>query len=74
MCIRDRFSDLVKLLKQQNEVNRLSLARYVTSKYGHLMDLPGIVNTIISWGVFSGLFGYDGQSGKLLPRDEESVR
>ncbi len=68
------FSDLVKLLKQQNEVNRLSLARYVTSKYGHLMDLPSIVNTIISWGVFSGLFGYDGQSGKLLPRAEENIK
>ena len=68
------FSDLVKFLKLQTEVNRLSLARYVTSKFGHLMDLPSIVNTIISWGVFSGLFGYDGQSGKLLPRAEENVK
>ncbi len=64
------FSDLMRLLKDQKQMGRFELARYLSSKFGYTTDLPTIVNVIISWGVFTGLFRYDGQSERLLPRGE----
>ncbi len=64
------FSELTRLLQEQKEVTRFSLARYVNSKFGHVADLTTVISTIISWGVFTGLFRYDGQSEKLLPKEE----
>jgi hypothetical protein len=62
------FSDITGLLNKQGQVTRFSLARFVSSKYGPTLDIPTLINIIISWGVFSGLFGYDGQSERLLPK------
>lgn len=62
------FSDITDLLKKEGQVTRFSLARFVSSKYGPTLDIPTLINIMISWGVFSGLFGYDGQSERLLPR------
>jgi NitT/TauT family transport system ATP-binding protein len=62
------FSDLIKLLKDQKQLGRFELARYLSSKYGYTTDLQTILKVIISWGVFSGLFRYDGQSESLRPR------
>ncbi len=64
------FSELTRLLEEQKEVTKFSLARYVNSKFGHVSDLPIVISTIISWGVFTGLFQYDGQSEKLLRKEE----
>ena len=62
------FSDITDLLKKEGQITRFSLARFVSSKYGPTLDLPTLINIMISWGVFSGLFGYDGQSERLLQR------
>ena len=61
------FSDIAELLKKEN-LTRFTLARFVSSKYGPTLDIPTLINIIISWGVFSGLFGYDGQSERLMPK------
>lgn len=66
------FSDLVRLLKDEKQLGRFELARYLSSKFGYTTDLPTILNVIISWGVFSGLFRYDGQSESLRPRKTTS--
>ena len=62
------FNELLQLLKDQGQLTRFELARYVSSKFGYTTELPTIVNVIISWGVFTGLFRYDGQSESLLPK------
>ena len=62
------FSDITDLLKKEGQVTRFSLARFVSSKYGPTLDIATLINIMISWGVFSGLFGYDGQSERLLPK------
>ena len=62
------FSDITDLLRKEGQITRFSLARFVSSKYGPTLDLPTLINIMISWGVFTGLFGYDGQSERLLPR------
>ncbi len=62
------FSDIAKLLTEQGQVTRFTLARFISSKYGPTLDIPTLISIIISWGVFTGLFGYDGQSERLLPK------
>lgn len=62
------FADLNKLVREKRELSRFELARFISSKYGYSTDLPTLVNVIISWSVFTGLFRYDGQSERLLPR------
>ncbi len=64
------FADLTKILKDQKQLSRFELARYLSSKFGYTTDLPTIVNVVISWGVFTGLFRYDGQSERLLSKSE----
>ncbi len=64
------FADLTKILKDQKQLSRFELARYLSTKFGYTTDLPTIVNVVISWGVFGGLFRYDGQSERLLTRSE----
>ncbi len=66
------FTDVAGLLKEEKELSRLTLGRFVNSKFGYVSDLHVAVNLVVSWGVFAGLFRYDGGSGKLLPRDEKS--
>ncbi len=66
------FSELTELLKEQRELNRLTLGRFVNQKFGFVSDLHSAINLIVSWGVFAGLFHYDGESGKLLPREEKT--
>ena len=76
--LRDRlatlepFSEVVKLLGREKEMSRLSIGRFVNQKFGYISDLHIAVNFLVSWGVFAGLFRYDGESGKLLPHDEKS--
>src|SRR5216683_2777206 len=56
---------------QQSEISLTELgtmARFVSSKYGPTLDIPALISILISWGVFTGLFGYDGQSERLLPK------
>ncbi len=65
------FSDVTRLLHDEKELSRLELGRYVNSKFGYITDLHVAVNLLVSWGVFAGLFRYDGESGKLLPREEK---
>lgn len=62
------FSDITRLLNEEGQVTRFSLARFVSSKYGYTLDIPTLVSILISWGVFTGLFGYDGQSERLLQK------
>lgn len=62
------FSNIAGLLSKEGQLTRFSLARFVSSKYGPTLDIPTLINIIISWGVFSGQFGYDGQSERLLPK------
>lgn len=62
------FSELGQLLKNQKHLGRFEVARYLSTKYGYTTDLPTILNVIISWGVFSGLFRYDGESESLKPK------
>jgi len=63
------FADVLRIVHEKKQLSRFELARFVSSKYGYTTDLPTIVNVIISWGVFTGLFRYDGQSESLLPRE-----
>ena len=65
------FSEVARLLSQEEELSRLALGRFVNQKFGYVSDLHVAVNLLVSWGVFAGLFRYDGESGKLLPRDEK---
>ncbi len=66
------FTDVARLLSEEKGLSRLTLGRFVNSKFGHVSDLHVAVNVLVSWGVFAGLFRYDGGSGKLLPRHEKS--
>jgi hypothetical protein len=63
------FTDVLRMIHDKKQLSRFELARYVSSKYGYTTDLATIVSVIISWGVFAGLFRYDGQSESLLPRE-----
>ena len=62
------FSDIANLLKEKKELSRIDLGRFVDRKFEHGSDLGRSVRLIISWGVFSGIFDYDGESGKLIPK------
>jgi len=62
------FSDIANLLKEKEELSRIDLGRFVDRKFEHGSDLGRSVRLIISWGVFSGIFDYDGESGKLIPK------
>lgn len=62
------FADVSRIIYEKKQLSRFELARFLSSKYGYTTDLPTIVNVIISWSVFTGLFRYDGQSESLLPR------
>lgn len=64
------FSEVARLLGQEKELSRLALGRFVNQKFGYVSDLHVAVGLLVSWGVFAGLFRYDGESGKLLPRVE----
>jgi len=78
--LRDRlqslepFVDVVKLLDEKKEVSRIDLGRFVDHKFEHVSDLYREVRLIISWGVFTGLFDYDGESGKLMPKATSHAR
>ncbi len=62
------FVDVAKLLSEKKELSRIDLGRFVNQKFAFLSDLQRAVRLIISWGVFTGLFQYDGESGRLMPR------
>ncbi len=62
------FSDIANLLKEKKELSRIDLGRFVDRKFEHGSDLGRSVRLIISWGVFSGIFDYDGESGKLISK------
>jgi NitT/TauT family transport system ATP-binding protein len=64
------FTEVIRIIQEKKQLSRFELARFVSSKYGYTTELPTIINVIISWGVFTGLFRYDGQSESLLPREE----
>ncbi len=68
------FSALAALLQEQKEMSRLTLGRFVNQKFGFVSDLHSSINLVISWGVFAGLFQYNGESGKLFPREEKPMR
>jgi len=63
------FADVIRIIHEKKQLSRFELARFVSSKFGYSTELPTIINVIISWGVFAGLFRYDGQSESLLPRE-----
>ncbi len=60
------FSEIAKLLEERKELGRIDLGRFVNQKFGFVSDLQRAVRLIISWGVFTGIFQYDGESGKLM--------
>jgi hypothetical protein len=62
------FADIIRLIREKRQLSRFELARFLSSKYGYTTELPHIVNVIISWGVFTAVFRYDGQSESLLLR------
>jgi hypothetical protein len=62
------FADVTRMIHEKKQLNRFELARYLSSKFGYTTELPTVVNVVISWGVFTGLFRYDGQSESLMPR------
>ncbi len=68
MAEMEPFSELTKLLGEEKELSRLTLGRFVNQKFGFVSDLHHAINLIVSWGVFAGLFQYDGESGRLLPK------
>lgn len=61
------FVDVKKLLNDKKELSRIELARFVNQKFGYVRDPLIAVRLIVSWGVFTGLIRYDGESGKLMP-------
>jgi hypothetical protein len=63
------FTDIIRMAHEKKQLSRFELARYLSSKFGYTTDLATVVNVIISWGVFAGLFRYDGQSESLSPRE-----
>ena len=62
------FSDIANLLKEKKELSRIDLGRFVDRKFEHGGDIGRSVRLIISWGVLTGIFDYDGESGKLIPK------
>ena len=66
------FSDLTNMLREDKELSRLTLGRFVNQKFGYISDLHNAVNLVVSWGVFAGLFRYDGESERLLHREEKA--
>ena len=68
LATQEPFSELAALLKEEKELSRLTLGRFVNQKFGFILDLHHAINLVISWGVFAGIFQYDGESGKLLPK------
>ena len=63
------FADMTRMIHEKKQLSRFELARFLSSKYGYTTELPTVVNVVISWGVFTGLFRYDGQSESLQPRE-----
>jgi len=61
------FQLLASLLNEKKKISRLDLGRFVNQTFPNVGDIYRAVRLIISWGVFSGLFQYDGESGKLMP-------
>src|SRR5215467_6658331 len=51
------FADMIRILSEKKTLSKFELARLISSKYGYTTDLSTIVNVIISWGVFTGVFG-----------------
>ena len=66
------FADITNLLQEKKELSRIDLGRFVDRKFEHGGDLGRSVRLIISWGVFTGLFDYDGESGKLVMKAKTS--
>ena len=66
------FADITGLLQEKKELSRIDLGRFVDRKFEHGSDLGRSVRLIISWGVFTGLFDYDGESGKLVMKAKTS--
>ncbi len=62
----DPFVSLARLLNEKKEVNRIDLGRFVNQNFDQVGDLHRAVRLIISWGVFTSLFRYDGDSEKLM--------
>jgi len=60
------FTNVTKLLSEKKELSRIDLGRFVNQKYAYVSDLQRQVRLIISWGVFTGIFRYDGESSKLM--------
>ncbi len=60
------FSDIANLLKEKKELSRIDLGRFIDRKFEHSGDIGRSVRLIISWGVFTALFEYDGESGRLF--------
>ena len=65
------FVDLGRLLDEKKELSRIDLGRFVDRKFEHGSDLGRAVRLIISWGVFTRLFDYDGESGKLMSKSKD---
>ena len=63
------FADIANLLNEKKEFSRIDLGRFVDRKFEHGGDLGRSVRLIISWGVFTGIFDYDGESGRLIPKN-----
>ncbi len=63
------FADVTRIIHEKERLSRFELARFLSSKFGYTTELPTVVNVVISWGVFTGLFRYDGQSESLRPRE-----
>ncbi len=70
LAAKEPFSEVTKLLHEEKELSRLTLGRFVSQKFGFVSDLHVAINLVVSWGVFAGLFQYDGESGKLLLKGE----
>lgn len=68
----DPFVSVAKLLNEKEELNRIELGRFVSQNFEQVADLHRTVRLIISWGVFTGLFRYDGESEKLIPQGKGS--
>ena len=64
------FTDIDTLLREKKELSRIDLGRFVDRKFEHGSDLGRSIRLVISWGVFTGLFNYDGESGKLSSKSD----